>query len=214
MATYPKNVWIGDPPAEPCPDHDCEDDDPCAGEDPDPCDHAPWATLQLSVSNSSFDWVFGEYDIPPAFDEPCLFPCAASGSTTPITLRRTTSPAGATYHSGDGIGWPFLDCHWYGDLCLGGREAIIILVAYGDREVPESVALWDLRIYFPVDTSAEHPDDEPGDPGICEAYSEFYPWPASAVYERVGESPLGTYTKIYDDTSGTVPATIDVQEAS
>jgi len=188
----------------------------CCAAPPSPCEHEPWGTLQLSVSNSSFDWVFGEGDTPNAFAEPCLIPCAASGSTTPITLLRTTSPAGATYHSGDGSGWPFLDCHWYGYLCLGGREAIIILVAYGDGEDPESVAGWDLRIYFPVDPDAEHPEDDPEFPefDICRSYSEFYPWPASAVYERTGASPLGTYTLALDTTSGTIPATIDVQEAS
>ena len=37
MATYPKNVWIGEPPTEPCPDHDCADDDPCGEVDPIPC---------------------------------------------------------------------------------------------------------------------------------------------------------------------------------
>jgi hypothetical protein len=186
-----------------------------------PCDHAPWATLQLSVSNSSFGWLFGEEDpggggdIPNAFAEPCLIPCATSGSTTPITLQRSTSPAGAEYRWGEE--WTFLDCHWYGYLCLGGREALIILVAYGDGEVPESLAGWDLRIYFPVDWNAEHPEDDPEFPpefNICRGYSGFYPWEASAVYDRFDPSPLGTYTKLYDDTSGTVPATIDVQEVT
>jgi hypothetical protein len=37
VATYPKNVWIGEPPTEPCPDHDCADDDPCGEVDPIPC---------------------------------------------------------------------------------------------------------------------------------------------------------------------------------
>jgi hypothetical protein len=36
VATYPKNVWIGEPPTEPCPDHDCADDDPCGEVDPIP----------------------------------------------------------------------------------------------------------------------------------------------------------------------------------
>ena len=46
MATYPKNVWIGEPPSEPCPDHDCADDDPCGGE-ADPCTDAGFATIQI-----------------------------------------------------------------------------------------------------------------------------------------------------------------------
>ena len=53
MATYPKNVWIGEPPTEPCPDHDCADDDPC-GEEAEPECGCSQAWLQSLAENENY----------------------------------------------------------------------------------------------------------------------------------------------------------------
>jgi hypothetical protein len=54
VATYPKNVWIGEPPTEPCPDHDCADDDPC-GEEAEPECGCSQAWLQ-SLAEDENNW--------------------------------------------------------------------------------------------------------------------------------------------------------------
>ena len=64
MATYPKNVWIGEPPASPCPDHDCADDDPC-GEEAEPecgCEWGAWAVAQPGNFDIT-DWDKGMWDL-------------------------------------------------------------------------------------------------------------------------------------------------------
>jgi hypothetical protein len=57
VATYPKNVWIGEPPAEPCPDHDCADDDPCGEEG---CTEGNCDSWQAALASGGDTWTSGE----------------------------------------------------------------------------------------------------------------------------------------------------------
>jgi hypothetical protein len=123
VATYPKNVWIGEPPASPCPDHDCADDDPCGADpDPDPCFNSGLDTIHIPG--------YADGDVAAGGCEDC--------AASPWPLFNGVLVRTPVFESGEWLAWPggpdgYPDCQWSGGGQVDGKE-VELAVIWGDGQ--------------------------------------------------------------------------------